>query len=303
MYHTLAKVCEDFKLYVFAFDNSTYEVLEKLNLPGMIPVSLTELEDEELLKVKPTRSFAEYCWTSTSSTILWVLKHKNEASCTYLDADLFFYRSPQILLDEMPTDASVLITSHNYTPRYDQSKQSGKYCVQFMYFKNDDNGLKALNWWRDRCIEWCYARQEDGKFGDQKYLDDWLQRFSGIHELRHLGCLAPWNVQQYELSDAQLKTLKVKSTKVAFEAVFFHFHGVKYYTNNKFILAPRSYLLNRSFRKHFYQPYLKKLLSINQEIQKKRLLDDSMGTLSLKSYLKDRFLKGHWAYIKRNILT
>ena len=33
-------------------------------------------------------------------------------------------------------------------------------------------GLKALKWWRDRCLEWCYARIEDGKFGDQFYIED-----------------------------------------------------------------------------------------------------------------------------------
>ena len=45
--------------------------------------------------------------------------------------------------------------------------------LSVLTFKNDTNGMKALQWWRDRCIAWCYRRMEDGKMGDQKYLDDW----------------------------------------------------------------------------------------------------------------------------------
>ncbi len=35
---------------------------------------------------------------------------------------------------------SVLITDHRYTPIYDQSLKSGRYCVQFITFKNDKIG-------------------------------------------------------------------------------------------------------------------------------------------------------------------
>ena len=75
------------------------------------------------------------------------------------------------------------------------------YNVQFMTFRRDARGLEALHWWRDRCIEWCYYRVEDGKLGDQKYLDDWPERFDGVHVLEHPGGgLAPWNVENYELA-------------------------------------------------------------------------------------------------------
>ena len=106
--------------------------------------------------------------------------------CTYLDADLYFFSSPEPIFSEF-NGRSILLTEHRYTKQYDQSVASGVYCVQFITFNADDDGLTALTWWRDACIDWCYARKEDGKFGDQKYLDAWPARFSGIHELQHLG--------------------------------------------------------------------------------------------------------------------
>ena len=177
----------------------------------------------------------------------------------------------------MPPSAIVLITEHRYTPQYDKSKLSGKYCVQFMYFDNTENGKKVLNWWRARCLEWCFNRHEDGKFGDQKYLDDWLTRFEGVHSLRHLGGgLAPWNVQQFDFQQVgNVISGKLKSKKGVprfsgcqkvsytegslFEAVFFHFHGVKLFEQNKSIFAPKMYLLNDSIKAIFYTPYLQKL--------------------------------------------
>lgn len=298
LYHSLKNTCTNFTLYVFAFDNQTYEYLTNASLPGLIPVSLQQFEDAELLKVKPTRSFAEYCWTSTSSAILWVLNNTDAAACTYLDADLFFFHSPQLLLSELQENDSVLITSHNYTPRYDQSALSGKYCVQFMHFKKNVDGLTALNWWREQCLAWCYNRHEDGKFGDQKYLDDWPQRFKGICELEHKGWLAPWNVQQYNLINSDINQIEYRPDSKKYPCVFFHFHGVKYYDNGKFILAPQSYLLKSWVVQHFYQPYGKLLLQMQDSLS-----FDGMGTLGKKMYFKEKFLKGHLASFKRNIIN
>jgi hypothetical protein len=298
LYQSLTKSCPDFKLYVFAFDDVTFHYIKNLNKPNLIAISLSEFEDEELTKVKPTRSFAEYCWTSTSSTLLWVLNNTDADACTYIDADMYFYHNPKILLDEMAPDESVLITSHNYTPRYDQSALSGKYCVQFMHFKKDANGLKVLQWWRDRCLEWCFNRHEDGKFGDQKYLDNWPTMFQGVHDLQHKGLLAPWNIQQFEIQANSENFIDEIATKKSFPIIFFHFHGVKYYSNKKFIYAPRSYQLSKDFRKKYYEPYCKTLLKIQMDLS-----FDGMGTQKNTNYLKDFWLKGHIANIKRNWLN
>lgn len=267
LYESLENVCENFHLYIFAFDKKSENVLEQLKLKHATVISLKEFEDNELLSLKPSRTIAEYCWTSTSSTILYVLQNYKVKSCTYLDADLYFYSSPKSLFDEMKNN-SVMITEHRYTPMYDKSKKSGKYCVQFVTFKNDENGLTALKWWRERCLEWCYDRVEDGKFGDQMYLDDWTTSFKGVHVMQHLGGgLAAWNVQQYEFYKANGKIVgKEIKTGKEFDVIFYHFHYLRFLKNNTLELGRR--LLSQNVKDIFYKPYVKNLQNIKEEIMK-----------------------------------
>jgi hypothetical protein len=157
-------------LYIFAFDDISHPILSELSPPNITIISLEKFETPDLLKIKPTRTTGEYCWTCTPFVIYHCLKKYDLGHCTYIDADLYFYADPSVFMEEIQ-DKSVLITSHNYAPEYDQTDTFGKYCVQFMTFKNDSPEIKVLNSWKKDCLNWCYARVEDGKFGDQKYLD------------------------------------------------------------------------------------------------------------------------------------
>lgn len=302
MYRSLERHCPAFHLYVFAFDQKTEEVLQVLALKNITVVSLQEFEDADLLAVKSGRTRAEYCWTSTSSTIRYVLQNYKTPHCIYLDADLYFYANPKLLIDEMPADNAVLITAHRYTPAYDKSALSGKYCVQFMYFRNDTAGLEVLEWWRNACLEWCFNRFEDGKFGDQKYLDDWTTRFSTVHELQHLGGgLAPWNIQQYRLSPDN--KLTDKNSQISFEAVFFHFHGVRLFPAPYAIYAPKAYLLGRSVRNNFYVPYVQEIRAIGSALNQQWPDQDFNASGSLGDYWKLKLLVGNLEFIRRNFLN
>jgi len=278
MYDSLLKTCDNFHLYVFAFNNDCYQFLRSQVYEHLTVISLKHFEDPALLEVKTLRSASEYCWTCTPSSILYCLNTFNLESCTYIDADLFFYGDPRILIQEMG-DKSVLITEHRYTKEYDQLAISGKYCVQFMTFKANEQGMQVLKWWRDRCLEWCYARVEDGKFGDQKYLDDWPQRFEGIHELSHLGGgVAPWNLQQYDFyQNSQNITAIEKSTGKEFNLIFFHFHGVKFYENNMVSYAP--YSCSKKVLKIFHNQYIKLLIESKSKVFSIDSSFDSNGTL------------------------
>lgn len=262
MYHSLEATEEDFTLYAVCFDDLAYQILAKLNLSMLVAIPLATFESPQLRAVKGQRTATEYCWTCTPHVIRYVLDTYRLPEVTYLDADLCFYAKPSILLDEFTqAGASVLITPHRYTPRYDKSATSGIYCVQFMTFKADDHGLEVLQWWQDRCLEWCFNRFEAGKLGDQKYLDDWPQRFEGVHVLQHIGGgLAPWNVQQYKLSERSIK-LYVNEWPL----VFYHFHGYKYYVGG--IHDFGHYLLSDDDVKLIYRPYAQALLKAHIEIR------------------------------------
>jgi hypothetical protein len=289
MYESLSRVCNNFHLYVFAFDDACLQALKSLKYPNMTVVSLAEFEDDELLRVKPGRTVAEYCWTCTSSTILYILENFHVDQCTYLDADLYFFSSPAVLLEEMD-GKSILITEHRYTPKYDKSKKSGTYCVQFISFRNDDRGLGALRWWRERCIEWCYARLEDGKFGDQLYLEDWPRRFEGVYVLKHPGGgLAAWNIQQYDMTlrDKDLWG-KELSTGKEFPAVFYHFHYVRLFKNGLVELGRRE--LSSSVLDLVYKPYLTILQKIGNQLNARGFIFDPHGKSDYKRNWKTPLL-------------
>ncbi len=292
LYNSLAKQPEPFHLYIFAFDDRCHDILTKLKLTYATVIPLSDLEDERLKAVKSGRSKGEYCWTATTSAILYCLDKFNLERCTYIDADLFFFNSPQIALREIG-DKSVLMTEHHYSPEYDQSALSGKYCVQFMTLKNDAAGLKILNWWKDRVIEWCFSRREGDKFGDQKYLDDWTTRFAGlVAESKYWGAgVAPWNTQRFEFFK-QDGIIKVRENGIAYNLVFFHFHDSQlYFFLNKLRIFPGSYIFNPNpLVKEIYAAYEK---AINESWQMVKSADPDfrVGTFSWNHILEVKVRK------------
>ena len=153
----------------------------------------------------------------------------------------------------------MLITSHRYSQEYDYAKTSGKYCVQFLTIVNDALGRRILNDWRNDCLRWCFARYENGKFGDQMYLDAWPLKYEGVHELQHLGGgVAPWNVQQYDISrrstNGNLILREKRKPEREFALVFYHFHGIKMF--NAGLLSFNSYELSPRVKRLLYWPYI-----------------------------------------------
>src|ERR1700676_2151838 len=111
LYASLRRHCVPFRLWVLCLDDKTYSMLGSLALADVIALRLDELEayDAALLAVKRARSTIEYYYTCTPALTLWLLETRPEMEVlTYLDADLYFFSSPDFLFDEF-TDFSTLI--------------------------------------------------------------------------------------------------------------------------------------------------------------------------------------------------
>lgn len=255
-YLSLERVTDDFHLYVMAFDKECYEKLKSYNLKHLSVELVDDFETPELLEVKPTRNMAEYCWTCSAAITYHFITKYNLPSITYIDADLYFIHSPQILFDEIG-DASVGLSEHWFCYK---NERAGRFCVQFVYFKNDEDGMKALKYWKDKCIEWCFARYEDGKYGDQTYIEDIYNNFKGVHAIKHRGCgLAMWNYNNYTFLNGKTLVFEGKEYPI----VFFHFHGAKFIGEGlKLIISSGDNSIPKVVRPFFYKPYAEFMMQI-----------------------------------------
>jgi hypothetical protein len=227
----------NFEIIVVCMDELTRVLLDKLNLENVktFPIHEIEYKDEALLNCRTNRSATEYLWTCTPSIILRLLeKFNNIDILTYLDADLFFYSSSDVIFSELGSK-SVLIHPHRFPPELKAQEKHGIYNVGLLCFRNNEEALNVLKWWRERCLEWCYARVEDGKFGDQGYLNDWPQRFPCVQVSLNDGVgVAPWNDDQYSFSKNNLNQPCVSGTPI----VFYHYHS--FVIMNAALLVPAS---------------------------------------------------------------
>lgn len=258
LYESLEQNCDVFSLYVFAFDELTYEILKDLNFKNMIVISLAEFETEEMLLAKKNRSNAEYCWTCTPITIEYVLKKYNEPVCTYIDADMYFFQNPYEIFEElMDKDISIGITPHRFPVCDTKSEiKCGKYCVEFNMFKNNDDGYKCLSWWKEKCLENCsYNKNNSEVMGDQKYLEKFAEKFKGVHEIAHIGCgVAPWNDKQYRFFKEDNDIL-IEFNQSKEKLVLYHFQNIRYMPFN---LVNINNCSKGSFvKKEIYFPYLR----------------------------------------------
>jgi hypothetical protein len=218
-----------------------------------------------LAGVADQRKYSELFFTSSPFLVKFAIEEVAEGDIVvYLDADLFFFENPQAVFDEL-ADGSIGIIRHNYpNNRQRLATKYGTFNVGLVVFRNDAEGGRVLDWWAERCIEWCHDFPMDGKYADQGYLDYFPKLSSQTVILPNPGFnLAPWNTSSSTLISEQQK-VSVNNQPL----LFFHFHGLSR-VGKRVISAQLTYrsLLNKSVFQAIYGPYVKALTDLEQQLK------------------------------------
>lgn len=235
LFDSLKECATDFELYVLCMDDRCYEVLSDLKDNGLKPILLKDIENDAMLAAKANRSVAEYCWTCSSRLIQYLLEEYSPASCTYIDADMYFFNDPRCLIEEMEkAGKSAMVVPHRFPKNTEYMADTiGTYCVEFNTFLNNKEGKIILNHWHRLCLECCSNLGDGIHWGDQKYLDILVQEYPDqVHVCKHVGAgIAPWNIMRYSGIDGNYIT-KYKDTGISSNIVFYHYQALSYIGEN-----------------------------------------------------------------------
>ena len=266
LHSSLLEHARPFKLWILCMDQETYTILAKLKLTNVILIKLSDFEDKQLLAVKSTRTPEEYCWTCTPSLPLYIFeKFPKVKMISYLDADLYFYSSPKPIFDEMEKK-SIMIIPHRFADRKKlKEKMNGTFNVGMLSFRRDTEGIKCLKWWRDQCLDWCFYRFEEGKIGDQKYLEQFPRLFKNICILNHVGAgVAVWNISQYRVWRND-KIIYIDGAPL----IFYHFADLEIYSPLPFLLPSplTNYGEISTNRNLIYNQYFQTIYRITKKVR------------------------------------
>jgi hypothetical protein len=253
------------EVYVLALDNETEKFLTNHAPENVFVINIGELERAEpsLLPLKVQRSRMEYYFTCTPLLIRYVMNQLATPGSVaiYLDADLYFYNDPQLVISAMGKD-SVGIIEHRYPDAVAKKlAKYGRFNVGWVGFRDDNPGRNVLDWYASKTLEWCSDKPENGKYADQGYLD-WFPEFEGVAILESAGFnLAPWNTKRHKLRLTQ--QLEVDGEPF----VFFHFHGLRavghWFVSSQIIYKSQ---MSQLLRDEIYQPYVNHMSAIDDAI-------------------------------------
>jgi len=259
LYSSLRKYHPDAELHLLALSEQAADFLESKSLPRLRVIRLQTLiaSEPQLANVRSTRTDAEFAFTLTPFLICETLKAcSNDELAIYVDADMLFF-GPVTEALEAHQAADVIMSRHNFSDHMKEQQRYGIYNTGFTAFRKTSDGGKCAKWWAAQCLAWCHDRLENGKFADQKYIEQFPNIVPKAVGLDHPGVnCAPWNASGRRFEHKSGTTLVDK-----FPLILYHFAKVK--RINASCIATRKTVQGvknaRGLNRRVYKPYAKAL--------------------------------------------
>lgn len=291
LHHSLQRHARQFTLWICCIDAVSYNLLIKMNLKNVVLMQVSALEDDRMRKIRNERINAEFCWTLKSVLVEHLLTKNDIDSILYCDGDIFFFSDPKAIFDDWGGNSIYLCPQRDYEK---VERKYGKYQAGLIGFKKDRLGLESLKWWKEKCLEWCYAKPDQGRFGDQKYLDTIAVSFPNVKVSNHIGVdAAPWNCvygDNHFHIHVKEKQVYLNNSKL----VAFHFAKVSLFSENDFdlwSLAPLQ--IKGVILHHIYVPYLTKIREVMKEVKE---IDGNAWNATLTPYTGSAQVKNYYKF-------
>jgi hypothetical protein len=214
--NSLKKFHHNLQFHVILCD----EISDKINLENEPFDSIISIEQLPIPNFKQwvfKHNLVEMCTAVKGLGFLEIFKRYNCDNVIYFDPDIAIFDSLNELLDNF-NHSSILLTPHQLEPEKTKEMvidneicflRYGTFNLGFLGVKNSQEGINFLQWWSNRCLNFCYDDPANGLYTDQRSIDLVPSFFKDINILRHSGYnVANWNLSNREITgDVNTKIL------------------------------------------------------------------------------------------------
>lgn len=249
------------KFFVLCLDDETFRQLENLDLEDLVLLKIDDFTDNEVLALREVRAWREFCWTLAASFLHSIVSQSQIGTIVaYVDADCYFFSDLTIITDELNPSNQILIHEHRFSPdRLKWEKSSGRFNVGVVAGIVGEQFDLCISNWRKQVIAECVLDPENGKCGDQTYLNSWPAEYTKLSIMPQKGAgVGPWNMASYAISQ-ESKKIKVDDENL----IFFHFSRFKIVRINRFFLlyiCAEGYDVPKNIERVIYKRYAKSLI-------------------------------------------
>jgi hypothetical protein len=268
MIQSLQAKSHSYIFLVLALDHDTPELLKRYT--SHLDIKLRVISESDLIlffpelgKIYLDRMRIEQIFTLTPFLVDFAIKNyqKEEiVTFTYVDADIYFYKSPS-LLHNRSEFKNVQLVPHNYTSKkFTKLIRYGIFNVGWISFKVNSVSIDLIDFWKLSCLTLCSIKVGN-TYADQKYLNYFPLISTSVDIIDPLKFgTGPW-------------TDKSESNFSSGDIYFYHFHGIVKINNFVYLISEVIYgNFVTAEIKRMYRNYVFELKSIEEATKMKSFI-------------------------------